>query len=65
MDTLDWVALVLVLIGGINWGFYGLFKFNIVETIFGAGFLGRIIFILVGAATCYMIYSLVTKKDSI
>lgn len=55
-EILEWVAWVLVIIGGLNWGLYGLFKFNLVETIFGAGFLSRLIYIIVGIAACYMIY---------
>ena len=51
MKIIDTIALVLVIIGAINWGLIGLFNFNLVETIFG-GFsvLSRIIYILVGAS---------------
>jgi hypothetical protein len=60
--TLDWIALVLVLIGGINWGLVGLFGFNLVNAIFGSiAILEKIIYILVGIAAIYMIYYL-TKK---
>ena len=49
MKTVDTIALVLIIIGAINWGLIGIFNFNLVETIFG-GFtvLSRIIYILVG-----------------
>ncbi len=48
---IDTIALVLVIIGAINWGLIGIFNFNLVETIFG-GFnvLVRIIYTLVGIA---------------
>ena len=36
MQTLQKVALVLIVIGAINWGLVGLFDFNLVETLFGA-----------------------------
>lgn len=49
MKTLDTIALILIIIGAINWGLIGFFNFNLVETIFG-GFnvLTRIIYALVG-----------------
>lgn len=51
MKIVDTIALVLIIIGAINWGLIGIFNFNLVETIFG-GFsvLSRIIYILVGIA---------------
>jgi uncharacterized membrane protein YuzA (DUF378 family) len=60
----DWIAYILVLIGGINWGLVGLFKVNIVEAIFGGGFLGRIIYILIGVGAGYLIYSFVRKRKA-
>ncbi len=43
-------AVVLILIGAINWLLIGLFQTNLVESIFGTGFLARTIYILVGVA---------------
>ncbi len=34
-SVIDWVALVLVIIGAINWGLIGLAHFNLVEYVFG------------------------------
>ncbi len=49
MKVIDKIALVLVIIGAINWGLIGLFKFNLVEVIFGnMTILSRIIYTLVG-----------------
>ena len=65
LNIYGWTALVLVLIGGINWGLVGLFNFNIISVIFGAGLLGRLIFIIVGASAiylCYLIYQDKMKK---
>ena len=60
--TLDWIALILVLIGGLNWLLVGLFNWNLVTAIFGSiPTLERIIYIIVGIAALYMIYFL-TKK---
>jgi hypothetical protein len=59
LNTLDWVALVLVIIGGINWGLVGAFKFNLVESIFGeSSGLSRLIYILVGLSAIYLLYTL-------
>ena len=52
MGTIYRIALVLVIIGAINWGLIGFFKFDLVASIFGgqtAG-LSRIIYALVGLA---------------
>jgi uncharacterized membrane protein YuzA (DUF378 family) len=58
--VLDWIALILVIIGGLNWGLVGLFGFNLVTFIFGyMTLLSRIIYILVGLAALYSIYYLV------
>lgn len=60
------VALVLVIIGGINWGLIGAFDFNLVDTLFGEGStLSRIVYILVGLAAVYLLVMLPMKhKDS-
>ena len=56
LNSLDWIAITLVIIGGINWGLVGLFKFNLVDSIFGdLSALSRIIYTLVGVAAVYMI----------
>ena len=51
MKIIDTIALILIIIGAINWGLIGIFQFNLVETIFG-GFnaIARIIYTLVGIA---------------
>ena len=49
MKTVDTIALILIIIGAINWGLIGLFKFNLVDTIFGSmSLITRIIYTLVG-----------------
>ena len=51
MKIIDKVALALVIIGAINWGLIGLFKFNIVELLFGdMTVLARIVYSLVGVS---------------
>jgi uncharacterized protein len=47
----DRIALVLVIIGAINWGLVGLFRFDLVAAIFGADSIpARVIYVLVGLA---------------
>jgi hypothetical protein len=49
-------AVVLVIIGGLNWGLVGFFDWNLVDAIFGEGSaLSRIIYAIVGLAALYMI----------
>ena len=56
-NPVDLIALILVIVGGLNWGLVGLFDFNLVDAIFGVGStLSRIIYILVGLAALYMVY---------
>ena len=56
MKVLDIIALILVIIGAINWGLIGLFNFNLVETIFGhMTVMSRIIYILVGISGLWAI----------
>ncbi len=50
VSTLQRIALVLTIIGAINWGLIGFFNFNLVETLFGNDFLARLIYGLVGIA---------------
>lgn len=55
LNTWDWIALVLLVIGGINWGLVGLFSFDLVAALFGElSLLSRIIYILVGIAAIFV-----------
>ncbi|MBU5482808.1 DUF378 domain-containing protein [Clostridium sp. MSJ-11] len=63
-NLFDKIALILVLIGALNWGFLGLFNLNLVSAIFGepANFLSRIIYILVGVSGVYLLLLLFKMK---
>jgi len=53
----------LVVIGAINWGFVGFFKFNLVTFILGSWpILVTIVYILVGLAGLWGAYAMLTKK---
>jgi len=56
LGTLDWLAVILVIVGGLNWGLVGIFNFNLVTSLFGEmSGLSRIVFALVGLAAIYLI----------
>ena len=51
MKIIDKIALVLIIIGAINWGLIGLFKFDLVAAIFGnMTLISRIVYSLVGVS---------------
>ena len=57
MNPVSWIAVILVIIGGLNWGLIGFFKFDLVAAIFGdMSALTRIVYALVGLAALYMIF---------
>ena len=63
MKPLDWIAIVLLIVGGLNWGLVGLFDFNLVELIFGSiPLLMKIVYGLVGASALYSIWTLFKLK---
>ena len=62
MKYLNYVAMILLIIGGLNWGLMGLFQFNLVTAIFGSlPILVTIIYVLVGLSALYGIYMLWMK----
>ncbi len=57
LNALDWIALLLLIIGGVNWGLVGLFNFDLVAAIFGPMIMvSRGIYALVGLAALYAVY---------
>jgi uncharacterized membrane protein YuzA (DUF378 family) len=61
LNLYGFIALILVLVGGINWGLFGLFNVNLIEAILGS-LLGRLIFIVIGVGAGYLIYLLYLEK---
>jgi len=56
MNTLDWIAWVLVIIGGLNWGLVGFFHYDLVASLFGdMSTFTRVIYDLVGLSALYML----------
>ncbi len=53
----DWIAVVLLVVGGLNWGLFGLLEMDLVDMIFGGyNLASRVVYTLVGVAAIYMIY---------
>ncbi len=65
MKIVDRIALLLTIIGALNWGSIGLFKFDIVAWIFGGtdSMISRIIFTLVGLAGLWCITLLFRHRE--
>lgn len=58
LNALDWIVLILLIIGGLNWGLVGIFNFDLVAWIFGAmSVVARIVYILVGLSGLYALFS--------
>lgn len=57
MKTIDIIAAALLVVGGLNWGLVGAANFNLVSAIFGTGILAAIVYVLVGLAAVYQIFS--------
>jgi uncharacterized membrane protein YuzA (DUF378 family) len=55
-SNLEWIAWIIVTIGGLNWGLVGFFDFNLVTTIFGSGMGAKIVYDVVGIASVYAAY---------
>lgn len=54
LSVLDWIALVLVIVGGLNWGLIAVLDFNLVAALFGdMSALSRIVYGLVGLSAVY------------
>ncbi|PDT47729.1 MULTISPECIES: DUF378 domain-containing protein [Sinorhizobium] len=65
MKFISILTLLLVIVGGLNWGLVGLFGFDLVAAIFGAGSgLARIVYILVGLSAVWQIIPLFSAMGS-
>lgn len=54
MKSLDVIAALLLVIGGLNWGLVGLANFDLVASVFGSGAaLAQVVYVVVGLAAIY------------
>lgn len=60
MKSLNFVTLMLVIVGGLNWGLVGAFQFDLVAALFGGqdAMLSRVVYVLVGASALWQIVAL-------
>ncbi|MCX6792547.1 MAG: DUF378 domain-containing protein [Candidatus Falkowbacteria bacterium] len=64
MTPLGMIALILVIVGGLNWGLVGIFNFDLVAFLLGKmSSATRIVYALVGLASVYMIYVAANRKS--
>jgi uncharacterized membrane protein YuzA (DUF378 family) len=63
--VIDKIALILAIIGGLNWGSIGLFQFDLVAWIFGGqtALISRVVYTLVGLAALWCISLLFRSRD--
>ncbi len=62
MNTLDLIALIILIVGGLNWGLVGAFDFDLVGAILGKGLLANLVYILVGLSAVYSLSLLAGNK---
>lgn len=56
LKALHIVSYILLFVGGLNWGLWGLFEFNLVNSILGSmPTVEKLVYVLVGVATVYVI----------
>ena len=59
LRTRDVLALVLVIIGGLNWGLVGLADFNLVSAVFGEGStVSTVVYALVGVSALFLLFTI-------
>jgi hypothetical protein len=65
MRIVNSITLLLLIVGGLNWGLVGLFGFDLVAAIFGEMTpLSRLVYVLVGASALWQIVPLVRGDES-
>ena len=55
-------AEIMLIIGGLNWGLVGFFDYNLVENLFGLGFIAKLIYDVVGLSAVYLAFLMGNKK---
>ena len=56
MKALDYTALTIAIIGAVNWGLVGIFRFDLIAALFGnMSWFSRLVYILVGLSGLYLL----------
>jgi len=65
MKYIQIIAMVLLLIGGLNWGLVGIFNYNVVTSLLGdASTLTKVVYGLVGLAALYEAFKFIQSKGA-
>jgi uncharacterized protein len=65
MKFINILTLILLIVGGLNWGLVGLFNFDLVAALFGASSaLARLVYILVGLSAAWQVVRLLSTTGS-
>jgi uncharacterized membrane protein YuzA (DUF378 family) len=65
MRAINSITLLLLIVGGLNWGLVGLFNFDLVAALFGEmSTLSRIVYTLVGASALYQLIPLFRGNEN-
>lgn len=65
LNSLDWITIVLVVVGALNWGLVGAIDFNLVTRLFGdMSTVSRVVYILVGLSGLYLAVAAGSYKKS-
>ena len=64
LNPIDWIALLVAIIGGLNWGLIAIFEWDLVAELLGESYgtgatVPRLIYAVVGLASIYMVVFLV------
>ncbi len=63
--TVNWIARILLVIGGLNWGLVGLFDLDLVAMLLGhMSMLSKIVYVLVGLSAVYLLMRHFLKKSA-
>ncbi len=64
MKVLNWIVMILVIVGGLNWGLVGFFNFDLVATIFGdMSIVSRVVYALVGLSAVYALLFILPQMN--
>lgn len=64
-NALDWIAMVLMIVGGLNWGLVGAANVDLVAALFGEmSTVSRAVYLLVGLAALYGLFMLMKMAKS-
>ncbi|MBQ8663334.1 MAG: DUF378 domain-containing protein [Eubacterium sp.] len=63
-NVIDCIMLAIIIVGAVNWGLIGLFRFDLIAFFFGTmSWVSRVIYVLVGIAGIYMLSMFARMHD--